>query len=305
MGTGLTIVDPPLTRSVLFACVCGNARLHEKLGSTEALRAVDRCLKRMERAVTAFGGRNIKSVSNELMAFFGCADDAYFAAVEMQARVADLPPVSGVELAIRIGFSSGQLTEEADTYSGEPVNKALSLAGLAKPGQILTCQETRTTLSPVLKKSTRDLGTAVSGQLKNVAIFEATTPETTVISRMPIDNANASGQPAAPGERLRLYYGDEVVILDDRKKSLSMGRDVDSDVVIHDRRASRHHARIERQGSSLVLIDQSTNGTYVTFNGRPELLLRREECVLRDKGLICFAAPGSSPDADFANFELT
>ena len=65
-------------------------------------RAVDRCMKRMERAVEGFGGRIVKLVGDELMATFALADEAFQAGVEMQLRVADLPPVSGVKLAVRV-----------------------------------------------------------------------------------------------------------------------------------------------------------------------------------------------------------
>jgi predicted component of type VI protein secretion system len=88
------------------------------------------------------------------------------------------------------------------------------------------------------------------------------------------------------------------------KPALSMGRDASVEIVVRDRRASRNHARIERRGEKFVLTDQSTNGTYVTFAGEPELFLRREEVVLRGRGSICFAASGSSNEADCAEFEL-
>ena len=292
--------------SVLFASVAGNARLHEKLGSAEALRAVDRCLKRMERAVSAFGGRNVRTVGNELMAFFPTADEAYYAAIEMQARVADLPPVSGVELAIRVGFSHGALAGDADLFRGDAANEAMYLAGSARPGQILTSLQARTTLSPLLKKATRDLGASTAtGKLKGMAVFEATTPEPAPISSRPSGNSDGADQRGGVGlGGLRLRYGDQTVVLDDRKREIIMGRDADSDVIIHDRRASRHHARLELRNKTVTLIDSSTNGTYVTFSGKPELFLRREECVLRDRGLICFAAPSSSAEADFADFEI-
>ena len=58
--------------------------------------------------------------------------------------------------------------------------------------------------------------------------------------------------------------------------------------MIADRRASRTHARIERRRDKFVLIDQSTNGTYVTFDGEAEFALKREEVILRGKGRICF-----------------
>src|SRR5512146_2387517 len=110
-GNGVGMNEAPLNVSVLFADVSGSARLHEKLGSAEALRAVDRCMKRMERTVDGFNGRIVKIVGDELMATFDHADEALQAAIEMQLRVADLPPVSGVKLEIRVGFSHGEVVE--------------------------------------------------------------------------------------------------------------------------------------------------------------------------------------------------
>ena len=79
--------------ALLFAAVGDSARLHEKLGRNEARWAIDRCLKRMERAVDALGGKAIKVAGEELMAVFPTADAAFQAAVEMRQRVDDLPPI--------------------------------------------------------------------------------------------------------------------------------------------------------------------------------------------------------------------
>ncbi|MEO8410155.1 MAG: adenylate/guanylate cyclase domain-containing protein [Propionivibrio sp.] len=297
--------SPAAARCVLFANVAGNARLHEKLGSAETARAVDRCLKRMERAVTAFGGRIVKTAGNELSAVFDLANEAYYAALEMQQRVGDLPPVSGVELAVRVGFSHGSLSEADGNLRGPAVEQALYLTGLAKPGQTLTSSQARATLSLVLKKSTRNLGPAsASGKAQGMNVFEAMPPDAAALATLA---AGASGAAATGDERvgaLRLRYADTVTTLDEHKKEIRIGRDADSDIVIHDRRASRQHATIARRRDRFVLIDNSTNGTYVTVASRPELLVRREECVLRERGRLCFAAPGSNADADCADFEL-
>jgi len=58
--------------------------------------------------------------------------------------------------------------------------------------------------------------------------------------------------------------------------------------VLADRKASRVHARIERRRDKYFLVDQSTNGTYVTFAGEAEIALRREEVMLRGSGRITF-----------------
>jgi adenylate cyclase len=75
------------------------------------------------------------------------------------------------------------------------------------------------------------------------------------------------------------------------------------EITVHNRRASRNHARIERRGSHFVLTDLSTNGTFVTVNGEQELFLRHEQFILRGRGVISFAASAGSPTADIAEFE--
>ncbi len=282
--------DAPHSLSVLFATVSGNARLHEKLGGAETLRAVERCRKRMERAIDGFGGRIVKAAGDEVMAVFNLADEAFQAAVEMQQRVADLPPVSGVKLAIRIGFSHGPVSESADGLTGETVKTAALLAGLAQPEQVLTSVQARGFLSPAMRRSTRALETLAA----NGAVYELVAPDA---------SAPAAKLSTPQGTRLCLRYGGRDVNLDDGKQVIQMGRDAESDVVINDRRASRNHAQIERRGDRIMLIDTSTNGTFITLPGQPELFVRHEECVLHGKGVISFAASASSPDADCAEFE--
>jgi adenylate cyclase len=298
--------DPPLL-SVLFAGVSGSAKLHEKLGNTEALRAVDRCLKRVERAVVAFDGRIVKTVGDELMAVFDDADDALQASVEMQQRVADLPPVSGVKLAIRVGFSHGEVGSESDEFVGDIVNEAAHLAGLAKPGQILTSIHAQSMLSPTLKKSTRDLGeTPFKDMSSGLTVFEvvATDNFPAAPMAMAVSAPEDSRSSSFLCTRFSLRYFGETVIVDESNPIIHLGRDANSDVVIHDRRASRNHAKIEWRDGKIILADKSTNGTFVTLRGTPEIFLRHDECLLRDKGVICFASSATGTDADCAEFEL-
>ncbi len=67
--------------SVLATGISGCARLHEKLGGSEAARAVDRCLKRIERAVEAGGGRIVRVGGDEVLAAFDAADAVVHAAI--------------------------------------------------------------------------------------------------------------------------------------------------------------------------------------------------------------------------------
>src|SRR5262249_33716147 len=57
------------------------------------------------------------------------------------------------------------------------------------------------------------------------------------------------------------------VVVDSARPLLWVGRGRDNDLVVSDRFASGKHARIECRGEQFFLIDQSSNGTYVSIQG--------------------------------------
>jgi len=83
---------------------------------------------------------------------------------------------------------------------------------------------------------------------------------------------------------------------------LTLGRDSANDVVIVTRHASREHARIEWRRDKFVLIDQSTNGTYVQGDGAAEVLLRIEEFTLNGSGVISFGHPVAKASEGLMHF---
>jgi class 3 adenylate cyclase len=269
---------------VLFADVSGSTRLYEKLGDKEALHAVERCLNRMTRATEQFKGRVIKTIGDEVMAVFDSAEAGMDAACSMQQRVDDLPPVSGIKLAIRVGFHFGPAIEEAKDVFGDTVNTAARMAGLAKAGQIITTAETVAALPSLLQQSTREIDAlSVKGKAEDVRVCEVIWQESDDLTMK-----SASVAPAPAAARMTVRHGGEEKVIDASHGTFSLGRDAGCDIIINDRRASRTHARIERRRDKFVLIDQSTNGTYVTFAGEAEFALKREEVILRSKGRISF-----------------
>lgn len=62
---------------------------------------------------------------------------------------------------------------------------------------------------------------------------------------------------------------------------IALGRDLACAPAVKSYAASRQHARIERRRDKFFLIDQSTNSTFVSFVGKPKIMLHREEVVLR------------------------
>ena len=89
---------------------------------------------------------------------------------------------------------------------------------------------------------------------------------------------------AARGMRLR--FDDRELLVDKRRPSVTIGRGEDQDIVVKGERISLIHARIEISDNKFVLIDQSTNGTYVQTADGEESFIRRGSSQLRGQGMI-------------------
>ena len=75
-----------------------------------------------------------------------------------------------------------------------------------------------------------------------------------------------------------------------------------------DIRISRTHARIEYRRGKLILMDQSTNGTYAIMQGKDEIGLKWDEIALVGSGSICLGRKHkdiSSEDAPIIRFRVT
>lgn len=289
-------------RSVLAAGIAGNARLHEKLDGQEASRVAERCRKRIERSVESSGGAIFRSGADETLATFETADTAVQAALEMQRRVADLPPVSGVKVAIRVGISAERADRAGKMTDDDLAREAARLAGIARSGQILTVHR----ICGTLPDSLRLQMIAASNPGGDEDMERGESLVEVVSHEAPAVKSDKSGQWNEEGAAegwLRLRYGGSTFVFDRRRPIIDMGRDGACDLVIRDPRASRRHAMIKRRGNVIVLVDQSTNGTYVTIDGASEQYVKRSEFVLQGGGVIAFAASASASDADCAEFE--
>jgi hypothetical protein len=97
------------------------------------------------------------------------------------------------------------------------------------------------------------------------------------------------------GLRLRLRYQGQEVLVEDGRASITMGRAEENDLVIKGNLISRLHARLEFNRNKFMLIDQSTNGTFVIGKDGEEAFVRRDSMQIRGEGLIGL---GKAPDSN-------
>jgi len=287
----------PRALAVLFADISGSTSLYEQLGDRAALAAVDSVLEVLRLAVAVRGGRVVKTIGDEVMAVFESPDAAYEAAIDMQTGTAALPEVGGgVRLGIRVGFHAGPVIEERGDIFGDAVNTAARMAGLAKAGQIITSGPTVGALSASHREGTRDLDALrVKGKYDEIRVFEVLWEEGETTLMAP---RGASIAPAV----LRIEHAGRVLRMEPGKNALLFGRDASNDVVITDKMASRVHGRIERRRDKFYYVDLSTNGTRITHEGDTELVIRRDQLMLRGCGRIAFGHSASDPGAEVVTF---
>ena len=65
-----------------------------------------------------------------------------------------------------------------------------------------------------------------------------------------------------------------------------MGRADDNDLVVKGNLISRIHAKVEMRRGKFMLVDQSTNGTFVQNVQGEETFIRRDTTELRGEGTI-------------------
>jgi adenylate cyclase len=293
------VTSPSAQFAILFADVSGSTSLYEKLGDQRALAAVESVMAEMRKSIALNGGRVIKTIGDEIMAVLPTADAAMQAACDMQNRILVMPPIENVRLAIRAGFHYGPAIEEGGDFFGDAVNTAARMTGLAKSGQIITSGATVAALSPLLRESTRDLDAmAVKGKQDEIRIFEVLWQDSADLTTLAMREATA----ATPTQTLTLSYGEHSLSVGSAKPSVSLGREAGNDLVVADKMASRVHCKVEYRRSGFFLIDQSTNGTYVTINGDTEVMVKREQTMLRGRGVIVLGHTAAAPDAEIVSF---
>jgi class 3 adenylate cyclase len=279
---------PEKKLAILFADVVGSTQLYEALGDDRARETVQQCLRVMKQATEHYGGTVIKTMGDEVMSTFPSADDALNAANQMQQRITNTIRVatSDAHVSIRIGCHYGPVVAEDRDIFGAAVVTANRMTSQAKAGQIITTSALVEQLSPQWKALIRQIDVATpKGQSDEVAVFEVLWQPEEATNMLP--SINPAAKPAAPAAQLRLRFrGEELLVGQNGKATITMGRADENDVVIKGNLISRVHARIDVARNRFVLVDESTNGTFIQQDAGEELYVRRDSAVLTGSGVI-------------------
>jgi class 3 adenylate cyclase len=283
--------------AIVFADVVGSTKLYELLGDARARDMVGICIDVMRAATDQNHGTVIKTMGDEVMATFPTADDALNAAAQMQKQIVLHPQLKVDEqtVAIRIGCNFGAVVLENRDIFGSAVHTANRMTSQAKAGQIITTATMVERLSSDWRASVRQIDIAtLKGRSSEVALFEVLWQTEDITSMVP-SIAISSRERENKSQRLRLRYQGQEVLVDEGRANITIGRAEENDLVVKGNLISRLHARVEINRTKFMLIDQSTNGTFVVGKDGEEAFVRRDSMQLRGEGLIGL---GKAPDSN-------
>ena len=154
--------------AIVLADIVGYSHLmgDDEAGTLTAVAALRSTI--IDPAVEARGGRLVKSMGDGFLLEFASAVDAVECSAEIQGRVAEMSgeTKAAQSIELRIGINVGDIMVEDGDVSGDGVNVAARLEGLADPGGILLSQAAYDQVRDRVRYSFDDLG---DRSLKNIA----------------------------------------------------------------------------------------------------------------------------------------
>jgi adenylate cyclase len=281
-------MPPPTNRlTILFADIASSTRLYDTFGDFKARELISECLTHLKELTRENEGTVIKTIGDEVMCTFLTADHAAETAKQMHEEISFDPKMVQANIHLRIGFHHGEVIREPKDVFGDAVNVAARMVDLAKSDQIITNKETLAIMKRTLRRRARIVDrTRVRGKDDVMEIHELVwgKPELMTMSSSFTEEMIASL--TSEKDFLQIRHLQQRILVDHERPILTMGRGVANHLIIDEPLVSRMHARIELQRNRFMLIDQSTNGTFLKPQNEDAIFLRRDAIQLERGGLI-------------------
>ena len=288
-----------VSATVLFADICGSTRLFEQYGDRRARQIESRVLELLSARTAEFDGKVVKTIGDEIMSRFPNPEGGVSAACDMHATLKADPVLRDLNIAVKIGLHDGPVLVEQGDLFGDAVNIAARMVSQAKADQIITTRKTAGLLSDDWTQMIRSLGCVkVRGKQDEMEICEILWQEESASLTQLFNVDQQEELRNLLLRRLILDYRGRRIEVAPSSQLFRMGRGGMNELVVDRELVSRSHADIEFRQGKFILIDHSTNGTYLALENGTRFFVRREEFTLQDRGAICLgqAISGQNPD---------
>lgn len=290
-----------IKRAILFADISGSTALYDKLGDAQALKLVAKCLDILSGELASREGVLIKTIGDEIMCSFPTATLALEAACAMQRVIERERPGGDRPIYIRIGFHFGDVINMDEDLFGDAVNTAARITSITRARQILTTQAVFDTLPSKFRSKVRLVSRAeFRGKEETIDVFQVNWElDSTVTTRIGLPKFR---KPAAARHELLLRFGQQILTVDERHKSVVLGRGDTCSLILQNNFASRQHASIDFSFGKFVVTDHSANGTFICFSDNQVIHLTHQSIMLHGTGSISLGQPFTESPTDVIEY---
>jgi class 3 adenylate cyclase len=290
-----------VTVAVLFADIAKSTQLYDILGDKQAQAQISNWLKLLSDVTTTHGGFVIKKIGDEVLCTFRDVASAVSAGKEMHQALDRMPVEEFPEVGspnIYVGVNWGKVIIDGGDIYGDVVNVASRLVALAKQRQILLSEEAVDSLPVHDRGHVKFIDKeVVKGKFEEIRYYEYIWEQ--LDQTMIVDK---SMDKKALMYSLEIRSKERITLVDQTHPVATFGRQNHNDFVLTNKRVSRSHARIEYRWGKFVLIDQSSNGTFVFDSKDKKRFLKREETVLPASGYLNFGEETGKDSAETVVF---
>lgn len=287
---------------ILFADLAGSVQLYRQAGDEAAKIHVLEVQRALSTRIEQFHGYVQETIGDELMARFAEPNTALECSTALHQCAENYSRQQQINLQLRIGLHQGAVIVDKteNRLFGDTINVASRVTSIAQAGQTITTEALVQKSSSAWQASVRLFDvTPIKGVKESLVIYDLPWKQDDLTSIMLATNLEAE-QTSAP--RLTITYQNSSIELIDLEAAFVIGRALTNDLVVTAESVSRRHVSIERQRDHYVLIEQSTNGTYVYLQNDETMFLRREQFPLIGNGHIALGAPREIGDDHIVQF---
>ncbi len=280
------MLNQNIPQAIMFADVSGSSALYKQLGNQEAKAIVDDVVSHMAATTIVHEGTVVKTIGDEVMARFDSASTACLVAIAIQQRSSR--EFADIGLGIRIGIAFGDTVVTPNDAFGDTVNDAAFVAHIARANQIVLTQGVIDELDATLMHQCQLFDRVnIKGDNQKTIIYRLaweTSQQNDFSTRvMPIHDVTRF----VSNFQLTLKMGEQSISILPDQTPFSIGRDFNKvNLCMDNSVCSREHCHIAFRRGKYVLVDHSTNGTYVHEENKTPIYLRREEAPLQGTGVI-------------------
>lgn len=283
--------------AVLYGKILSNDEISREIDLIQLKKQVAVTLSNLAQIVLEHGGKVFRTDADHLLCAFSNPKKAVQAAYDMQLEIHNDLSLAQSEIGMKAGMHYGTvLMDEHEAY-GDVTSVAYELMNQSEKDMVMATKALTIHIPANFKIHLAGIGKIrIKGLKDEVDVYEVLWKE-----NEPEDQTIFGGNASFDSDQeicLVIRHKNRQFIIDSKRNSFLLGRSDQNDLIVADEKVSRNHAAVQYRNGKYFLVDRSTNGTYIKTESKELFSLRKDELLLRGRGVISLGQAVSKSNAD-------